>query len=399
MRYLVCAHQMATNEQHHYDLQCAQVFVFDISGAHIFCHSRLSFVTEQVAAHTNGTIGALLNATFGNAPELLISTAALRSGFYRVVQLAMLGSMLTNLLFVFGVSCLVGGLRWQVQELRITSGNVSVLMLLLATAGSLLPAALSMSGQMQHSDSPLGVPSDDELFFCRINAFVMIIMYLCYLLFQLGTHKEEFDEDDNIVETPEHLLIMSPHFTSRHGRKKRAERNRFCLRWFGRGAEQAQVQRQGYSTVELMERGGKSRSSDNDFEMANGDQAASAELSDSDGSDEMGGDGLFRTEKDSGSRSLPSNRRRRRRTQSLTRTSDELVVQEDPVSGVPQVSTKPPNKSHDSDQAPDEAAENGSALNEVPAVNPDEEDHHAERKYNIRCHSVLFVTCKLELDH
>jgi len=77
-------------------------------------------VTEQVAEHTNGTIGALLNATFGNAPELLIASAALRKGFYRVVQLAMLGSMLTNLLFVFGISCMIGGFRWQVQELRIT---------------------------------------------------------------------------------------------------------------------------------------------------------------------------------------------------------------------------------------------------------------------------------------
>ena len=188
---------------------------------------RLSFVTEQVAAHTNGTIGALLNATFGNAPELLISTAALRSGFYRVVQLAMLGSMLTNLLFVFGVSCLVGGLRWQVQELRITSGNVSVLLLLVATAGSLLPAALNMSGQMQHKDSPQGIPSADELQFSRVNAVVLMCMYVCYLLFQLGTHKEEFDEEENIVETPDSVLILSPHFTSRHGRKKRAARNQF----------------------------------------------------------------------------------------------------------------------------------------------------------------------------
>eukprot|EP00957_Ditylum_brightwellii_P208757 15358794-Ditylum_brightwellii.AAC.1 len=95
---------------------------------------RLSFVTEQVAEHTNGTIGALLNATFGNAPEFLISTAAMRNGFYRVVQLTLLGSILTNLLFVFGLSCLIGGLKWQVQELRITSGNASIGMLIMATA-------------------------------------------------------------------------------------------------------------------------------------------------------------------------------------------------------------------------------------------------------------------------
>ena len=149
-----------------------------------------------MAEHTNGTIGALLNATFGNAPELLIATAALRSGFYRVVQLAMLGSILTNLLFVFGMSCLIGGMRWQVQEIRVISGNVSVGMLYLATAGSLLPAALFLSGQLPSKALNDDVPTKEELVFCRINAAVMVILYLCYLLFQLGTHKEEFDDND-----------------------------------------------------------------------------------------------------------------------------------------------------------------------------------------------------------
>jgi len=229
---------------------------FACSGlALIPCAERLSFVTEQVAAHTNGTIGALLNATFGNAPELLISTAALRSGFYRVVQLAMLGSMLTNLLFVFGVSCLVGGLRWQVQELRITSGNVSVLMLFVATAGSLLPAALSLSRQMRHEDSSNGKPSSDELQFSRVNAVVMVLMYISYLMFQLGTHKEEFDEEENVVETPNNTLLMTPHYTSRHGRKKRAERNRFCLKCFGRAPEQQETSERGYSNLEMTEQG------------------------------------------------------------------------------------------------------------------------------------------------
>jgi len=154
---------------------------FALSGiALIPCAERLSFVTEQVAEHTNGTIGALLNATFGNAPELLIATAALRSGYYRVVQLAMLGSMLTNLLFVFGMSCLIGGLRWQVQELRISSGNVNVGLLLLSVAGSLLPATLVMSDEIQEmSTTEDRLPSKQELRFSRINAVIMIFVYSC----------------------------------------------------------------------------------------------------------------------------------------------------------------------------------------------------------------------------
>ena len=206
------------------------------------CAERLSFVTEQVGAHTNGTIGALLAATFGNAPELLISTAALRNGFYRVTQLTMLGSMLCNLLLVFGLACLVGGVRWQVQELRITSGNVSVGMLLASVGGSLLPAALIMSGQLyaegaaqdpnEADTSPRDYqPSSIELSFSRVNAVIMMILYIAYLTFQIGTHREEFNEEENVVETQDHLLVLTPHYVMRHhGRQRPAQRNLFCLK-------------------------------------------------------------------------------------------------------------------------------------------------------------------------
>ena len=109
----------------------------------------------------------------------------------------MLGSILTNLLFVFGMSCLIGGMRWQVQELRVVSGNVSVGMLYLAAAGSLLPAALFLSGQLPSKAFNDDVPTKEELLFCRVNAAVMVVLYLCYLLFQLGTHKEEFDDEQS----------------------------------------------------------------------------------------------------------------------------------------------------------------------------------------------------------
>eukprot|EP00977_Amphora_coffeiformis_P021114 scaffold8828_cov204-Amphora_coffeaeformis.AAC.35 len=172
---------------------------------YVIDHS-LSFVTEQVAMHTNGTIGGLLNATFGNAPELLIATAALRSGYYRVVQLAMLGSMLTNMLLVFGIACAIGGARWQVQELRTTSGNANVVMLYVAVAGCLFPAALRLSGQYSNSagladahgviDGEAMHISPQEVTFCRVNAFVLFVLYLCFLTFQLGTHRDEFADDD-----------------------------------------------------------------------------------------------------------------------------------------------------------------------------------------------------------
>ena len=139
----------------------------------------VAFVTEQVAEHTNGTFGALLNATFGNAPELLISYAALRAGYYRAVQLTLLWSILTNLLFVFGISCLVGGYKHSVQELRMTSGNVSIRMLFIATSGLLLPAALKMSNQEAFSPTTnSGGITATELHYSRLNSLFMILIYI-----------------------------------------------------------------------------------------------------------------------------------------------------------------------------------------------------------------------------
>ena len=76
---------------------------------------RLGFVTEQLALHTSETIGGLLNATFGNATELIVACTALNKGLYRLVQLSLLGSILSNLLLVLGCSFLFGGYRHKTQ--------------------------------------------------------------------------------------------------------------------------------------------------------------------------------------------------------------------------------------------------------------------------------------------
>ncbi|KAL7522424.1 hypothetical protein ACHAWX_007110 [Stephanocyclus meneghinianus] len=227
---------------------------------------RLSFVTEEVAGHTTQTIGALLNATFGNAPELLISSAALREGFYRVVQLTLLGSMLTNLLFVFGLSCLIGGLRFQVQELRITTGNASIGMLMLAVAGLALPAALMLSDEMvvigeqkqyvdKNGDGISDIndgPSTAMIGFSRFNAVVMVLGYLMYLLFQLGSHQDEF-EDMEDEETVEEDVERNHEVTGTVGRivaRKKARKNIFCGRLFGIVDDTEEVQPMQYERVQ-----------------------------------------------------------------------------------------------------------------------------------------------------
>lgn len=237
---LACEKATEISTSHNKYFRLFVFFVVVVAVSQHFCivSCSLSFLTEQVAEHTNGTIGALLNATFGNAPELLIAVAALRSGFYRVVQLAMLGSILTNMILVFGVACLIGGLRWQVQVLRLTSGNVSVVMLLASTAGFLFPAALLLAGQIGEKSSgnnnnntnnnninytnntiPLGEDEHTaaEVTFCRVNAAVMMILYVLFLVFTLGTHQSEFADQP-----------------LRNHSDKRAQRNLFCLFQFRR---------------------------------------------------------------------------------------------------------------------------------------------------------------------
>lgn len=189
------------------------------------------------------------------------------------------------------MSCLVGGIRWQVQELRITSGNVSVGMLLLSVTGSLLPASLVLSGQLKdETGMPQqdGVPTLEELQFSRVNAFVMMFMYGCYLIFQLGTHKEEFDDEENVVESANgNELVMAPHFTSRHGRQNKARRNNFCLRLFGRFAGSSQpagyqltpTSNAGEGDVEMRYRGGFGGDV-----VQNGDSDLDSASSESDGS-------------------------------------------------------------------------------------------------------------------
>ena len=76
---------------------------------------RLGFITEQLAGYTNSTIGGLLNASFGNATEMIVSMYALKAGLLRVVQLSLLGSILSNMLLVLGCAFLFGGMSRKEQ--------------------------------------------------------------------------------------------------------------------------------------------------------------------------------------------------------------------------------------------------------------------------------------------
>jgi Ca2+:H+ antiporter len=91
------------------------LFVLSV-GAIVPLAALLSRATESVAAMTGDMIGGLLNATLGNLTELVIALAALRAGQYVLVKASIAGAIVTNALFMLGVSFLVGGLTHHVQE-------------------------------------------------------------------------------------------------------------------------------------------------------------------------------------------------------------------------------------------------------------------------------------------
>src|SRR5216110_1112181 len=72
--------------------------------------------TEQIASRTGEAVGGLLNATFGNAPELIIALAALRAGLFDMVRASLIGAILANLLLALGLSFFLGGLRYRDQK-------------------------------------------------------------------------------------------------------------------------------------------------------------------------------------------------------------------------------------------------------------------------------------------
>ncbi|KAI9085125.1 hypothetical protein K1719_032941 [Acacia pycnantha] len=167
---------------------------------------RISFVTEQIAYYTGPTVGGLLNATCGNATELIIAIFALNSNKIAVVKYSLLGSIISNLLLVLGTSLFCGGIanisRPQKYDRR--QADVNSLMLLLALLCHMLPMLF------RYATSSTALAADPSLQLSRASSIVMLIAYFAYLVFQLWTHRQLFeaqDEDDNDDSVSEQAVI------------------------------------------------------------------------------------------------------------------------------------------------------------------------------------------------
>ena len=101
----------------------------------------LVHATEQLATYTGDTIGGLLNATFGNAPELIIALVALKAGLYDMVKASIIGAILANMLLGLGLAFLLGGYRRHVQEFNPLAARNYMTMMLLAVISLAIPSA------------------------------------------------------------------------------------------------------------------------------------------------------------------------------------------------------------------------------------------------------------------
>jgi Ca2+:H+ antiporter len=153
--------------------------------------------TEALALHTGPRLGGLLNATLGNAAELIITIMALREGLLNpainqhmleLVRASLTGSILGNILLVLGFSVLVGGLRHGAQKFDRSHAGTNATMLMLAVAALVIPSLFSHSIEIANHDAveylSLGV------------AGLMIILYGLALVYQLRDTKAHTYEDD-----------------------------------------------------------------------------------------------------------------------------------------------------------------------------------------------------------
>src|SRR5688572_6900202 len=140
--------------------------------------------TEQLATRLGEGVGGLLNATFGNAAELIIALAALRAGLYDVVKASLVGSIIGNILLVLGAAMLAGGLRHREQKFNADGARVQATMLTLAAIAFILPAAYEVAP---------GVGSTGGLLSLSIAmSIVLLAVYVLFLTFSLRTHAALF---------------------------------------------------------------------------------------------------------------------------------------------------------------------------------------------------------------
>ncbi len=171
--------------------------------------------TEEIAIVTGPSIGGLMNATFGNATELIIAIFALRAGLVNVVKSSITGSIMGNLLLVMGLSMLLGGLKFKEQTFQPTVARLNASSMNLAIIAILLPTAVDFTS------SGIAQPTLQRLSIAV--AIVLMLVYGLTLLFSMKTHAYLYDV--GIAAAPIEAIAPLPEVKSNEAQPPEAQPN------------------------------------------------------------------------------------------------------------------------------------------------------------------------------
>src|SRR5437660_8781783 len=162
--------------------------------------------TEALAARVGEGLGGLLNATFGNAAELIIAGIALSKGLTSVVKASLTGSIIGNVLLVLGLSILFGGTKYKEQRFSGSAARTSVVSLSLAAIGLIIPTVFHLTA---HSSPGGWTPQVEQ----KLSLAIAVVLFLTYF-FMLGFS----------LRTPKHLFGTCEEDVEEKGRQCRAAR-------------------------------------------------------------------------------------------------------------------------------------------------------------------------------
>lgn len=166
----------------------------------------LGVATEEIAKYTGPKFGGFLNATFGNATELIISFFAIKAGLFEVVKASLAGSVLGNILLVLGCSIFFGGLKHKELKYDSQQGTFTATMLLFAVIGLSLPAVFTLN-------TPEKLISSKYENFSTITSIIMLCIYVIGMIYSFKTQKDlygvEHAEDiDTKYSLPVSIVIL-----------------------------------------------------------------------------------------------------------------------------------------------------------------------------------------------
>ncbi|MEF2964571.1 calcium/proton exchanger [Paenibacillus sp. M1] len=146
----------------------------------IFVAGFLGKATESVAHYAGQRLGGFLNATFGNAAELIIAVMLLREAKFDMVKASITGSIIGNLLLVLGLSLFAGGLKHKIQKYNVTLAGMNGSLMIVAIIALFVPA-IFLNTHVLHEE--------DRNTLSLVVAGVLIVAYLLWLVFSMITHK------------------------------------------------------------------------------------------------------------------------------------------------------------------------------------------------------------------